>query len=163
MSFSELKRKFYKWRTFRSLTGVNSKDVFVNGRTILNKKTVLGTNVHFNGLQVVGNGEVEIGDNFHSGSGCLLIPEIHNYEGESLPYDDTYIRKKIIIEDNVWLGANVIILAGVTVGEGAIIQAGAVVTKNIDKCCIAGGNPAEVFKKREQNHYDKLKEEGKFH
>jgi len=158
----KLRKKYFKYRVLRTV-GKTGLGIHVNGKTILNRFTELGNNIHFNGLQVIGNGKVVIGDNFHSGSGCIFIPEIHNYEGESLPYDSSYIRKTITIEDNVWLGTNVIILAGVTIGEGAIIQAGAVVTKSIDKCCIAGGNPATVFKKRNKEHYYNLKEKGSFH
>lgn len=83
--------------------------------------------------------------------------------GGAIPYDDTVITKDVIIGDNVWIGVNVIILGGVTIGEGAIIQAGAVVVKDIPPCGIAGGNPAQVFKYRDIEHYKKLKAENKFH
>lgn len=32
--------------------------------------------------------------------------------GKKIPYDETWIDKDVIIEDNVWLGNNVIILGG---------------------------------------------------
>lgn len=73
------------------------------------------------------------------------------------------ITKDVVIGDNVWLGINVIILGGVTIGEGAIIQAGAVVVKDIPPLGIAGGNPAQVFKYRDIEHYKKLKREKKYH
>ena len=93
----------------------------------------------------------------------MLITSIHNYDnGNAIPYDNTFIRKKIVIEDNVWLGARVIILGGVTIGEGAIIQTGSVVVKDIPKFAIAGGHPAVVFKYRNIEHYKKLKKEKKF-
>ena len=82
---------------------------------------------------------------------------------EAIPYDDTVISKDVVIEDNVWLGNRVIVLPGVTIGEGAIIQAGSVVVKDIPKCAIAGGHPANVFSSRDKDHYEKLKKEGKFH
>ena len=68
-----------------------------------------------------------------------------------------------MIEDNVWLGNRVTILPGVTIGEGAIIQAGSTVVRDIEKYAIAGGHPAKVFKYRDIDHYEKLKNEGKFH
>jgi acetyltransferase-like isoleucine patch superfamily enzyme len=107
---------------------------------------------------------VVIGDNFHSGEECLFITSIHNYDtGNAIPYDDTYIHRDITIADNVWLGSRVIVLGGVSIGEGAIIQAGAVVTKSVEAFGIAGGSPAKVFKKRNEEHYLRLKSEGKFH
>ena len=135
----------------------------VNNKSTVTKNTVLGNNVNFNGMKIGGSGNVTIGDNFHSGMGCLMISEIHNYDtGTAIPYDDTFIAKDIFIEDNVWLGERVIILGGVTIGEGAIIQAGSVVVKDIPPLAIAGGHPAKVFKQRDEEHYRKLKEEKSF-
>ena len=54
----------------------------------------------------------------------------------------------IIIEDDVWIGANSIILSGVTVKKGSIIGAGSVVTKDIPPYSIVGGNPAKIIKER---------------
>ena len=79
----------------------------------------------------------------------MIITQNHNYEGEAVPYDDTYIQEKVEIGDNLWIGSRVTILPGVTIGEGAIIQAGSVVTDDTPKCAIAGGHPAKVFSERE--------------
>ena len=133
------------------------------GYTKFNSSTTLGTNTNFNGFKVFGKGTVKIGDNFHSGSGCILITQVHDYEGKKIPYDENYKTKKIVIEDNVWLGLNVFILSSCTIGEGSILQAGSVVVSDIPKYAIAGGNPAKVFKYRNKTHYNNLKNENKFH
>ncbi len=156
------RKKYYKKNVLKTAEFVKG-DIFVNGLTYVNHKTRLGHNVNFNGLRIIGKGKVEIGDNFHSGMDCVIITDTHNFRGNKIPYDETYIIKDVIIEDNVWLGHGVIILAGVTIGEGAIIQAGAVVVKDVPKLGIAGGSPAKVFKYRDENHYYTLKSEGKFH
>ena len=129
---------------------INSKDV------VLTRNTILGKNPNFNGLKIRGRGKVTFGDNFHSGENCLIITDFHNYRGGAIPYDDPVITKDVTIGDNVWIGVNVIILGGVTIGEGAIIQAGAVVVRDIPEFGIAGGNPAQVFKYRDIEHYKKL-------
>lgn len=135
----------------------------VNNKSQLTRNTHLGSNINFNGMMINGMGKVTIGDNFHSGRECLMITQIHNYDtGNAIPYDDTYILKDIIIEDNVWFGDRVIILGGVKIEEGAIIQAGSVVVNDVPKYAIVGGSPAKVFKYRDIEHYEKLKEEGKF-
>ena len=54
----------------------------------------------------------------------------------------------VIIEEDVWCGANVTILKGVTIGRGCIIAAGALVIKDIPPYSIAGGVPARVIKQR---------------
>jgi len=135
----------------------------VNRPSKVTRNTVLGNNVNFNGMKITGYGNVYIGDNFHSGSGCKILTSYHNYNrGERIPYDETVISKDVTIEDNVWLGIGVTVLAGGTIGEGAIIQACSVVVKDIPKYSIAGGHPATVFSQRDVNHYEQLKKEKKF-
>ena len=51
---------------------------------------------------------------------------------------------------------NVCITPGVYIDEGAIVAMGAVVTKDVPKCAIVGGNPARVLKYRDIQHYDRL-------
>ena len=100
--------------------------------------------MNFNGMRISGGGKVRIGDYFHSGTGCQIITHIHNYEGDAIPYDSTYLHKDVTIGQCVWLGNNVIILGGVTIGEGAIIQAGSVVCKDIPPYAIAGTPSCDV-------------------
>lgn len=139
------------------------ESIKANGYTRLTQNTSCGKNVNFNGCIIYGAGKVMIGANFHSGNGMKIITQIHNYQGEAIPYDNTYITKDVIIEDNVWLGMDVTILSGVRIGEGAIIQAGSVVVNNIPKYCIAGGHPAKVFSKRDEMHYQMCKKNNLYH
>jgi chloramphenicol O-acetyltransferase type B len=136
--------------------------IYVGGATYLTKQTYLSNNVNFNGMRVIGVGNLYIGQNFHSGPGCLIITSNHNYKGEALPYDNIEIPKNVVIKDNVWLGNNVIILPGITLGEGSIIQAGSVVSIDIPDFAIAGGNPAKPFKFRDLYHYNDLKKQQKY-
>ncbi|MCM1078835.1 MAG: acyltransferase [Bacteroidales bacterium] len=64
--------------------------------------------------------------------------------GEKLPENDM----PVVIEDDVWVGANVTILKGVTIGRGSVIAAGAVVTKSFPQYSIIGGVPARLLKRR---------------
>ncbi|WP_418981656.1 acyltransferase [Alistipes sp.] len=63
---------------------------------------------------------------------------------EKLPENDA----SVIVEDDVWVGANVTILKGVTIGRGSVIAAGAVVTKSCPPYSIIGGVPARILKYR---------------
>lgn len=142
----------------------HENEVAVGGHTRLSNNTYLGKNPNFNGLIVNGIGKVKIGDNFHSGTRCLIITSIHNYDfGSKIPYDEGHIEKPVIIGDNVWIGDRVTILGEVTIGEGAIVQAGAVVIKDVPVGAIVGGNPAQVFKYRNLEHYNDLKNKKMFH
>ena len=135
----------------------------VNGPSSMNRNTVLGDYCNFNGMQISGSGNCTIGNYFHSGRDCCILTENHNYEGDEIPYDSTYVTKDVKIGDFVWLGIRVIILPGTEIGEGAIIQAGSVVHGKIPPYAIAGGNPAVVFKYRDQEHFKKLKKMKRFH
>lgn len=160
---SEICRRYYPWRIQKRAAHCG-KGLYVGGKSFVTEKTYLGDRVNFNGMEIHGNGKVTIGDYFHSGTGCQIITSFHNYDsGNAIPYDDTFIDKDVVIGNNVWLGNNVIILGGSTIGEGAIIQAGSVVCGNVPECAIAGGHPAKPFKYRDIEHYNRLKEEGKFH
>lgn len=96
---------------------------------------------------------------FVSGPGLTVItgdhmPLIGKFIDDVTDDDKDRIDKEgncdqdVIIEEDVWCGANVTILKGVTIGRGCIIAAGAVVTHSIPPYSIAGGVPAKVIKKR---------------
>lgn len=160
-----IKKILTKINTVIALRNVkeHGKEIRVNFYSKFTRKTEIKDNCHFNGMHISGNGNVVIGNNFHSGGNCIMITSYHNYDyGIAIPYDNTFIDKNICIEDNVWLGSRVIVLGGVTIGEGAILQAGSVVVSDIPPCAIAGGHPAKVFKYRDQEHYYKLKNANKF-
>ena len=138
------------------------KNLRVNHKSRLGKNTILGDNCNFNGMQIIGGGEVCVGNNFHSGVDCMIITSNHNYEGDAIPYDNTYVHKKIKIEDNVWFGNKILVTGNITIGEGSIVAAGSVVCKDVPPLAIVGGNPAKVIKYRDVEHYHKLKTEKKF-
>ena len=161
--YKKIELKYYTNAILNNAKSVKS-NLKVNGVSWVNQNSYLGENVNFNGMKIYGQGKVVIGNNFHSGTDCQMITQFHDYDkGKAIPYDSTYIKKDIIIENNVWLGNNVILLGGITIGEGAIIQAGSVVVSNIGKYVIAGGHPAKPFSKRDVQHYIDLKNNNKFH
>lgn len=156
-------RRWYFTRKVVAIAAAVGKDLKVNGQSRVTPTTYLGNNVNFNGMEISGFGKVTIGNNFHSGTECMMITSVHNYDsGVAIPYDNTFINRDIVIEDNVWLGSRVIVLGGVRIGEGAIIQAGSVVVKDIPQYAIAGGHPAKAFKTRNIEHYEVLKREKRF-
>ena len=158
--YKKLKQIVFGMRVRRYCVSVGT-NLKVNYPSRVGGNTILGNNVNFNGMNISG-GKCVIGNNFHSGKNCQIINQNHNYEGENIPYDGTMIYKEVVIDDNVWLGNNVIIVGNVHIGEGAIIQAGSVVVRDVPRCAIVGGNPAQVFKYRNIEHYEKLKAEEKF-
>lgn len=56
--------------------------------------------------------------------------------------------KRVIIGNDVWIGANSCIKSGTTISDGAVIGMGSVVTKDVGPYEVWGGNPAKLIKKR---------------
>lgn len=156
----DIKTRIYGKGVFENAKSIG-KNLWVGGYSFVNENTIIGDGVCFNGMQVHGDGNVKFGNYIHSGVECLIITRNHNYEGDLIPYDETYVYKEVEIGDFVWLGSRVMILPGTKIGEGAIIQGGSVVHGEIPPYAIAGGNPAKVFKYRDIEHFKKLKAEGK--
>lgn len=153
---NRVRKWFVQFRAEHQVAAFSSPLV-AKGDTKLSRNTWLGADCNFNGMHIEGHGKVVIGDHFHSGKGCMIITEFHNYRGEALPYDEKVIEKPVVIGCNVWFGNRVTVLGGVEIGEGAIIQAGAVVVTNIPPLAIAGGSPAKVFRQRDPEHYGILR------
>ena len=71
-----------------------------------------------------------------------------------VPYVGGFVKErtqeyeKVIIGNDVWVGAHAVIMPGVRVGNGAIIGAGAVVTKDVPDYAIVVGVPAKIVKYR---------------
>lgn len=96
------------------------------------------------------SGKTIIGKNVMMGPCVSIYTNNHIFERTDIPMNLQGMSEEraVIIEDDVWVGANVIILPGVTISKGAVIGAGAVVTKNVPEYAVVGGNPAKVIKYR---------------
>ena len=123
----------------------------------------IGSYCSFNGFTATGWGGVRIGNYFHSGSNVKIMLGSHDYDhDEMIPYGRKHTSKQVIIDDFVWLGDDVTISGNVHIHEGAIVAIGSVVVKDVPRCAIVGGNPAKVLKYRDIEHFEKLKNEGKY-
>lgn len=148
----------------RRLAGC-SGDLQVNGPGTLvqGRKMRVGDNTHFAGFYYIdARGGVEIGENCHISRNFVCYSANHDYEGEALPYDSKLDLRKVVIEDNVWIGTNVCIVPGITIGEGAVVGMGAVVVRDVPALAVVGGNPATILKYRDREHYERLQQEGRY-
>jgi putative colanic acid biosynthesis acetyltransferase WcaF len=101
------------------------------------------------GVIITTKGGVRIGDRTLIGYRTQIISANHFIpQNEGRIFESGHIAKKVIIENDVWIGANCIITSGVTIGEGSVIAAGSVVTKNVTPFTIVGGVPAKFIKER---------------
>lgn len=94
---------------------------------------------------------VTIGNDVMMGPDCFFLTTNHRFDETTIPmwrqgFDEP---QPIVVEDDVWIGANSIIMGGVTVGRGSIIAAGSVVTHDVEAYSIVGGNPAKLIRMRQ--------------
>lgn len=103
------------------------------------------------GLSNVIIGPVTIGNDVLLAQNIVLSGLNHGYEDINIvPHKQPVVKKKITLEDEVWIGANSVVVAGVTIGKHSVIAAGSVVTKNIPPYSVAAGNPARIIKQFNQ-------------
>lgn len=84
---------------------------------------------------------IEIGDNVTFAPQVYLLA--HDASTQKL-LDYTKIAK-VVIEDNVFIGARALIMPGVRVGKNSIVAAGSIVTKSVPENTVVGGNPAKFI------------------
>jgi acetyltransferase-like isoleucine patch superfamily enzyme len=61
---------------------------------------------------------------------------------------DEKTKGDIVIGNDVWIASNVKILSGVNIGDRAVIGANSLVTKDVPKYAVYGGNPARLIRMR---------------
>jgi len=95
--------------------------------------------------------DMEFGDYVITGPEVKFLNKIeHKFDsiGFDLFHSGWGELSKIIIENDVWIGCGSIILGPCRIGRGSVIAAGSVVTKDVPKYSIVGGNPAKLLRER---------------
>lgn len=93
---------------------------------------------------------VSIGDNVKVTAGVRFIthdltPAVFGYAGYPVNEDCLYYMDKIVVGNNVMIGADTIIMPGVTIGDNVIIAAGSVITKDIPSGSVVGGSQQKLL------------------
>ena len=92
-------------------------------------------------------GPVTIGSHVNLAQGITVTALNHNFEDSDKRIDEQGVSTTpVIIEDDIWIGANAVILPGVTIGNHSVVAAGAVVTKDIPPHSLVAGVPAKIIK-----------------
>lgn len=112
----------------------------------------IGNNSYINAGCVIysGNG-VKIGDDVLVAANCTFAASNHEFSAVDKPIRLQRFKPSrggIIIEDDVWIGANVVLLDGAIIRRGAVVAAGAVVSSVVEPFTVVGGSPLRVLKKR---------------
>ncbi len=136
---------FHLIERFSPFTMIN---IHRNGRLVLGNKI----RVHSGSkLSVTAGAELKIGDNTAINYNCIFVaresicigkectfgPNViifdhdHDFRASTHMNGNAFQNKKVIIGDNVWIGANVIILKGASIGNNSVIAAGTVVRGDV--------------------------------
>jgi acetyltransferase-like isoleucine patch superfamily enzyme len=93
-------------------------------------------------------GPVTIGSHVNLAQGITVTALNHNFSETGRRIDEQGISTNhVIIEDDVWIGANAVILPGVRIGTHSVVAAGAIVTKDVPSHSLVAGVPAKLIKK----------------
>lgn len=115
-------------------------DLIIGSDVVINSGCVLYT----------GNGII-IGNSVAIAANCTLAPVNHEYRSrETLIRSQGFQPSKggIVIEDDVWIGANCVLLDGSYVRRGVVIAAGSIVRGELRAYGIYGGSPLQQLGSR---------------
>src|SRR5574344_292884 len=99
--------------------------------------------INFN-CTILDSTEVFIGDRVFIAPNVLICPVTHPLEAKTRR---NLILGKIVIDDDVWIGAGTTILQGVTIHKGAVIGAHSLVKEDVAENTVVVGTPARTIKK----------------
>ncbi len=165
-------KSIYRQTVFKKLINCShSKFSLVGNVTLINTNIKLGENVTiYPDVMFYGDGLIEIGNNVAIGNGTIIYSSAkggvcigdntliaaqayiidcdHGTEKNMLIRQQKNSVEKVVIGQDVWLGANVTVLKGSVIQDGAVIGAKSLVKGNIAPNVIAVGIPAKEIKKR---------------
>lgn len=113
---------------------------------------VIGADCAINSGTVIytGNG-VRIADSVAIAANCTLAPTNHAFDDrERLIREQGFSpsRGGIVIEEDVWIGANCVLLDGAVIGRGTVVAAGSVVRDVLEPYSVYAGVPARRLRAR---------------
>ncbi|NIM58849.1 MAG: 2,3,4,5-tetrahydropyridine-2,6-dicarboxylate N-acetyltransferase [Candidatus Aminicenantes bacterium] len=113
------------------------KDCIVMMGAVINIGAEVGEKTMVDMNAVVGARAI-IGKNCHIGAGAVVAGVL-----------EPPSKKPVIIENNVFIGANAVVLEGVKIGRESVVAAGAVVLEDVPPGVVVAGVPASVKRRVE--------------
>lgn len=126
--------KYFEWKD-------SSKTLFYRrkGVNIGENCSFIGKNINFGSEPYL----IEIGNNVRVSFDVVFITHDGATHVLRLKNPGVVTYGRIIVKDNVFIGARSIIMPNVTIGRNSVIGAGSIVTKDVEKNSVYAGNPAK--------------------
>jgi len=124
-------------KIFYELTNVS-----IGEGTVINQNFIVSDN--YNKLLFIGE-RVAISPNVTII--CVSGPNNSSLANNEYVKNKLIVTKKVIIENDCWVGSNVVILPGIRIGKESIVGAGSIVTKDIENKSIYSGAPAKLIRR----------------
>ncbi len=118
---------------------VRTERIEIGERVVIRPQTV---------LMASDMARIVIGSDVMIGSGVHFYSANHRFDRRDVKIADQghSAAEDLVVEDDVWIGANAVILAGVKIGRHSVIAAGSVVTKSVEPFSLYAGVPARKIK-----------------
>lgn len=110
-------------------------------------EVTIGSNVFLNGCWIGSQKSVDIGDECLISDCYLLDTDYHNLEPHLRHCPPgPKVSAPIVIDRNVWIGANATVMKGVRIEENSVVGLGSVVRQSIPPNVVVIGNPQQIVK-----------------
>jgi acetyltransferase-like isoleucine patch superfamily enzyme len=121
------------------------------GTDLETSSLLVGENTYIgelNNIRAAG-GLIRIGDNVLISQMVTIVASNHSFDQNDIPIaHQKWKRSKIVIEDDVWIGAGVTILPGAHLSRGSIVAANSVVNSFVPAYAIVAGSPSKQIGNR---------------
>ncbi len=115
-------------------------NVIIGPDCVINSGTVIYT----------GNG-VTLGQSVAVAANCTFAPVNHEFKDKNIPIRLQGFRPSkggIVIEDDVWIGANCVLLDGTIVRKGCVVAAGSIIRGELSAYKVYAGSPLKEIGER---------------
>ena len=110
-----------------------------NGDLVMGERVVINAGCVF----YTGHG-IRIGNDVAIAANCTFAPVNHAYrEKNRLIREQGFLPSKggIVVEDDVWIGANCVLLDGAVLRQGCVVAAGSIVRGELARYTVYAGSP----------------------
>jgi acetyltransferase-like isoleucine patch superfamily enzyme len=107
---------------------------------------VIGDNSYVNGASFGCRREIRIGANAILGRCFIMDTDFHSVRADRHSEDAPVRDAAVLLDENIWVGAQAGILPGTRIGKNSVVGFGAVCSGSYPSDVVIAGNPARVIK-----------------